>query len=215
MLYFVQMNKYKKTRCTTVFLTDVRMLEDEEVFSRLFLTVNPERQRDIDSKGFDEEKVLSLAGGLLLDALLEHWGIAAEVEHDLQGKPVVKGCPDVFVSLSHSYPYAAAVIAAQPCGIDLESHDRDFGTIAKRFYSQKEREYAKEDPIKMAQIWCRKECIIKYERPQDVRNIDTFDIPEHYGYRSFPLEGFSFEVLIPKGACDYMEIDFSKGRGRK
>ena len=66
MLYFVQMNNEKQRRCTTILLADARGLEDQAAFSHFLPTVNTERQRDIGCKRFDEEKVLSLAGGLLL-----------------------------------------------------------------------------------------------------------------------------------------------------
>ena len=87
MLYFVQMNNEKQRRCTTILLADARGLEDQAAFSHFLPTVNTERQRDIGCKRFDEEKVLSLAGGLLLDMLLDCWNIPAQIEHGRGGKP--------------------------------------------------------------------------------------------------------------------------------
>ena len=193
-------------------MADARSLLDKAVFSRLLPTVNAERQRDIAGKRFDEEKVLSLAGGLLLDMLLDRWNIPAEIEHDKQGKPRVRDHPEVYVSLTHSYPYAAAVISDRPCGIDLENRDRNLEAIARRYFTEGEKAYAGGAPARATDIWCRKECCIKYDKPRDVRLIDTFAIPKDYCYRSFPVEGFSLEVLAPRGACGFYEVTF-EGEG--
>ncbi len=204
------MNNENGTRCTTVLLADARVLEDKTVFSRFLPTVNAERQRNIARRRLDEEKVLALAGGLLLDMLLERWGIQSQIEHDAYGKPRVRNHPEVYVSLTHSYPYAAAVIADHPCGIDVENRGRDLEPIVRRFFTSEEQAYARGDPARSTDIWCRKECCIKYDRPRDVRYIDTFAIPQDYCYRSFPLEGFSFEVLAPKGACAFGVVTFDE-----
>ena len=117
-------------------MADARGLEDQAAFSHFLPTVNTERQRDIGCKRFDEEKVLSLAGGLLLDMLLDCWNIPAQIEHGRGGKPRVRNHPEVYVSLTHSYPYAAAVISDRPCGIDLERRDRELEAVARMYFTQ-------------------------------------------------------------------------------
>lgn len=204
------MNKANDQRCTTVLLADARCLEDKAVFSHFFLTVNAERQRDIVSRRFDKDKVLSLAGGLLLDMLLKRWDITAQIEHDSRGKPVVQGHPEVFVSLTHAYPYAAAVISDRPCGIDLENRSRNPEAIARKYFNEKEKAFSGTDQGKITDLWCRKECCIKFGLPGDIRFIDPFTIPEDYRYCSFPLDGFSFEVLIPKGDLAYHVVKFQE-----
>lgn len=189
------MNKDNNKRCTTVFYTDARSLEDKAVFSQFFSLVNAERQRDIESKRFEKEKVLSLAGGLLLDALIKMWGIPSEIEHDHDGKPQIRDFPGIYVSLSHAYPYAAAMISQAPCGIDLEDRGRDLEAVARHCYSLREKAFAGDSQAKKTDIWCRKECFIKFGGPRDLRKIDTFDIPEDYAYTAVALEGFSFQIL--------------------
>ena len=48
----------------------------------------------------------------------------------------------------------------------------------------------------MSDVWCRKECYIKFDKVQDLRNIDTSIVPENYAYHSVALTSYSFELLI-------------------
>ena len=192
-------------------MADARGLEDQAAFSHFLPTVTTERQRDFGCKRFDAEKGLSRAGGLLVDMLLDCWNIPAQIEHGRGGKPRVRNHPEVYVSLTHSYPYAAAVISDRPCGIDLERRDRELEAVARRYFTQDEKAYSGGDRARTTDIWCRKECCIKYDKPRDVRFIDTFAIPEDYCYHSFPIEGFSFEVLAPRGDYMFHEVIFHRG----
>lgn len=203
----MQMNKHNISHLTTILLTDVRSLEKRDNFTFFFSLVNEERKRTIEKIRFDEEKILSLAGGVLLDALLKLWGIDAPVIHDDEGKPCVPGFSSVFVSLTHAYPYAAAVISHRPCGIDIEDQSRDLSVIARRYYLPQEQVYVAGNPARATDIWCRKECVIKYDRPQDIRRIDTFAIGEDYRYLPIPLPGFSCQALIPKGEYCFLRAN--------
>lgn len=206
------MNKQNIPRLTTILLADGRPLENSDTFTHFFSLVNEERQRYIEKMRFDEEKVLSLAGGVLLDALLKLWRIDAPVIHDDEGKPCAAGFSSVFLSLTHAYPYAAAVISDCPCGIDIEDRSRDLSAIVRRYYLPQEKAYVGSHPARATDIWCRKECIIKYDRPQDVRLIDTFAIGEDYRYLHIPVPGFSCQALIPKGEYQFLRVHFEKGK---
>lgn len=196
------MNKTECKKKTIILLADVRSLENASLFAQYLSGVNAERRRDIQQKRYAKDRLLSLGGGLLLNLLLEQWEIASEILHDQHGKPFVKGHPEVFVSLTHAYPYAAAMICNAPCGLDMESRDRNLEAVARRYYNPREKAYAGNDPGKTTDIWCRKECVIKYHSPQDIGRIDTFAIPDDYEYLSLPLPGYSFEILKKKG--DYL-----------
>lgn len=204
------MNYTKNCKQTTILLADVRALENPSLFAQYLSGVNAERQRDIQQKRFAEDRLLSLGGGVLLNLLLAQWEIASEILHDGQGKPFVEHHPEIFVSLTHAYPYAAAMICDAPCGLDIESRDRDLEAISRRYYNIREKQYAGEDPARITDIWCRKECFIKFCKPQDVRRIDTFAIPAEYEYLSLPLPGYSFEILKKKGDYRFRTIQFSE-----
>lgn len=208
MVYFVQMNNDKKH--VTILLTNVSVFEDPALFHRCLSEVNEERRCDIENKNFAEDRLLSLGGGLLLGQLLMDWNIPSEIVHNAQGKPLVSGHPNVYISLTHTYPYAAAMISDAPCGLDIERRDRDLEAVARRYYNEREKRYAGNDQNRMTDVWCRKECFIKYCAPQDVRQIDTFSIPAGYEYLSLPLQGYSFEILKPKGAYQFREVCFGR-----
>lgn len=204
------MEKQNPLRLTTILLADVRPLENSDIFTYFFSRVNEERKRTIETIRFDEEKVMSLAGGVLLDGLLKLWDIDASVTHDDDGKPCVPGFPWVFLSLTHAYPYDAAVISNRPCGIDIENQSRDLTGIVRRYYLPSEQAYAAGNPARATDIWCRKECIIKYDRPRDIRQIDTFAIGQDYRYLPISLPGFSCQALIPRGEYRFLRADFQQ-----
>lgn len=204
----MHMNKQIISRLTTILLADVHPLENSDTFTYFFSRVNEERRQTIETIRFDEEKVLSLAGGVLLDGLSKLWGIDASVTHDDDGKPCVPGFPWVFLSLTHAYPYAAAVISHRPCGIDIENQSRDLTDIVRRYYLPSEQAYVAGNPARATDIWCRKECIIKYDRPRDIRRIDTFAIGQDFRYLPISLPGFSCQALIPTGEYRVLQADF-------
>ena len=203
------MNNRKET---TILLTDVRPFEHEALFFQYLSRVNAERQCDIEKKQCAYDRYLSLGGGLLLDQLLREWGVHAQIQHDEQGKPVVFQHPELYVSLTHAYPYAAAMISDAPCGLDLERRDLDLGAVARRYFNEQEKRYAGADQNRITDIWCRKECVIKYRGPRDIREIDTFAIAPDYEYISLPLAGFSFEILKKKGVYRFAEVHFPMAR---
>lgn len=189
-----------------ILLADVRSLEDLELCSRLYNKLCEERQTATDHLRHKEDKDLSIAGGILLDLLLEQNSIHAAIAHAPDGRPFVVGHPELTVSLTHAYPYAAAILCERPCGIDLEARDRDLEAIVRRYYSEEEKAYAGSDQNRITDIWCRKECYVKWNRPAELRKMNTFAIPQDYCYLSFPVEGFSFEVLLPKGEYEFREV---------
>lgn len=197
------MNNGKTEFKSLVLLTDASFLADRDLYSELIKKVNPERLTRINDQICQEDKCLSLAGGILLDLLLKKKRIKASIRHDRDNKPVVISdqdadsiLPDIYVSLTHCWPYAAAVISNYPCGIDIERRDLDLEAIYRRYYTECEKLYCDNNQDLITDVWCRKECFIKYDKAQDVRTIDTCTAPEGYIYHSIPLDGYSFELLV-------------------
>ena len=76
------------------------------------------------------------------------------------GRPAVEG-HDIHLSLSHASGVVAAMAAPVPCGIDVESLDRDVPT---RALTCDERHWAagEADPLAAAVLlWTRKEALVK------------------------------------------------------
>ena len=200
-------NDFSKT-ITTIFLADVRPLKNNSLFSFYLSKVTPERRQDIERKHYEEDRLLSLGGGILLDHLLEKWAIGDQIVHNEQGKPLVLHHPDIHVSLTHSYPFAAAMISHSPCGLDIERRDRDLEAVARRYFTPDEKALCADNPDCRTDIWCRKECWIKCYYPQDVRHIDTCSIPEDYEFIHLLLPLYSFEILKKKGPFEFHEFHF-------
>jgi 4'-phosphopantetheinyl transferase len=109
------------------------------------------------------------AGRALIRALLREWNISYKgVEKDEHGKPFLSNS-DIHISLSHSYPYAAAVLhRTKNVGIDLEQPKPKLLRIAPRVLSPGELVDAGEDATKHCVYWCAKEALIKIYGKKDL-----------------------------------------------
>jgi phosphopantetheinyl transferase (holo-ACP synthase) len=73
------------------------------------------------------------------------------------------------LSLSHSYPYVAALIdSSQSVGIDLEQPKSKLLKIAPRVLSREELADAGNDLVKHCIYWCAKEAMIKVYGKKDL-----------------------------------------------
>ncbi|HYF66590.1 MAG TPA: 4'-phosphopantetheinyl transferase superfamily protein [Ohtaekwangia sp.] len=87
---------------------------------------------------------------------------------DAFGKPSPKGST-YRLSLSHSYPYVAAILDAHDTvGIDLEQPKEKLLRIAPRVLSPPELHDAGSDLIKHCIYWCAKEALIKIYGKKDL-----------------------------------------------
>lgn len=85
-----------------------------------------------------------------------------EVEYDEVGAPRLADGRR-FVGVSHSKGYAAVLVAARRCAVDIEVLGRDFSRSASRFVSEQEREFSASAGERFeALVWCAKECAYKY-----------------------------------------------------
>ncbi|MEL7003714.1 MAG: 4'-phosphopantetheinyl transferase superfamily protein [Bacteroidota bacterium] len=110
----------------------------------------------------DEKKREWLTGRLLLKSLAEEMNLHFNgVLRDENGKPCLID-HDAEVSLSHSYPYVAAIIdRKEQVGIDLEQPKEKLKKIAGRFLNAKELEFVGDDIKMLCICWCAKETLYK------------------------------------------------------
>ena len=103
-----------------------------------------------------------LAGRVLLKTLLKKWNLNFEgLTKDESGKPFFKN-HNIHLSLSHSYPYVAAMIDRhKSVGIDLEQPKDKLLKIAPRVLNSIELENAGDNMVKHCVYWCAKEALIK------------------------------------------------------
>ena len=110
-----------------------------------------------------------LAGRALVSHLMTTLGLTYRgIRKDEFGKPYAEGY-DIHLSLSHSYPYVAAVIDKnQTVGIDLEQPKDKLLRVAPRVLSAAELADAGTDPVKHCVLWCAKETMIKIHGKKDL-----------------------------------------------
>ena len=84
-----------------------------------------------------------------------------EFLQDTRNRPYLNH-PEWQVSISHSYPFAAACISKKSfMGIDLEKRDRNVKKIAPRFLNPAELNNWQNDALKLTLAWSAKESIYK------------------------------------------------------
>lgn len=110
-----------------------------------------------------------LAGRALVSELLQHWNLPYErLTKDPYGKPYLGGS-SIHLSLSHSYPYVAAILhRSKNVGIDLEQPKQKLLRIAPRVLHADELRNAGDNVIKHCIYWCAKEALIKIYGKKDL-----------------------------------------------
>lgn len=96
---------------------------------------------------------------------------------DETGKPHLVDS-DVHISITHSFPMAAAMIhRKESCGIDLERPRHKLFSIHEKFINSREKKYV-DDLYNLCAVWCGKEVLYKiYGRKRlSLRDHTTIEI---------------------------------------
>ena len=125
--------------CNEVYVTDVSIYKDPEVFRSFYDKMDSMRKEKIDRLHNDSDKYLSLGAGVLLKRAMSEFGIdEPEIELGANGKPYIKGRSDIFFNLSHSGTYAAMTVSDREVGIDIEKIKNFKDSLIKRVFDEKE-----------------------------------------------------------------------------
>jgi 4'-phosphopantetheinyl transferase len=118
------------------------------------------RQQKIAALIRDEDKLLSLAAGLLIKRELP---VDAIISTDEFGKPYIINYSDIHFGVSHSKGAAVFAEARSPIGIDIEKIKPfdDMERIAKRYFAPDEYDYCRGNSARFFEIWTKKEAYIK------------------------------------------------------
>ena len=83
------------------------------------------------------------------------------ITKDQYNKPFLKNHSS-HISISHSFPYASAIVHAEkPVGIDIEQPRSKILRVAKKFLNEKERDFAGDDLELLSILWSAKEVLYK------------------------------------------------------
>jgi 4'-phosphopantetheinyl transferase EntD len=109
-----------------------------------------------------QKRLEFLSGRLLVKEIMQAMGLTYRgITKDEYGKPFPAESP-YQLSLSHSYPYVAALIdKVESVGIDLEQPKTKLLKIAPRVMHLEELDDAGTDLIKHCIYWCAKEVMVK------------------------------------------------------
>ena len=142
-----------------------RLAEDED-----FLTSLVPNIETIPDTITNKQKRLEFIGARVLVAeLLKQWGHEFHgLTKDEFGKPYPKNYR-YQVSLSHSYPYVAAILQKEgAAGIDLEQPKPKLLRVASRVLHPEELEDAGDDIVKHCIYWSAKESLVKIHGKKDL-----------------------------------------------
>jgi 4'-phosphopantetheinyl transferase len=129
--------------------------------------------------------------------ICESMGIVFKgIDKDEHGKPLLIGYEELELSITHSYPYVAAIVNLnQRVGIDLEQARPKLLKIAPRFLSENELIATANDIRKICVYWCAKESLFKFYSKGNINFrqqllIEPFD---------FADEGVFFaQIIVPE-----------------
>ncbi len=98
---------------------------------------------------------------ILIKHLCKIYGIEYQgIDRLDSGKPILVGS-DAEISITHSFPLAAALINLRnPCGIDLEWPRQKLALVARKFLNKQEEKYTK-DLEALCKVWVAKEVLFK------------------------------------------------------
>ena len=169
----------KNTYLVVIKINNIKTLTD---FSE---KMPPSDKKDYELLHHETKKQEFLAGRLALQqalTLLEHE--YKGIKKDENGKPYLidyqidykddnkeNNIENIHISLSHSYPFACALVSKQvsrcagtlsgACGVDIEQPKEKVLKVASRVFSENEIIFLEKDLTKNTVFWCAKEVLYK------------------------------------------------------
>lgn len=139
----------------------------------------------------DKRRMERLAGRFLLQYLKEDFPLH-HIYSDAQDKPRIPN-DRYFFSISHSYPYVAAMISDKnECGIDIQVWHRRMLALQNKFLSPLEQSFFQDDEQLITLAWDAKEAAYKWLGQRGI------DFIEHLPIQSFKSldDYYFFEMLV-------------------
>lgn len=183
-------------------LWEIRESEEELLD---FLKIDHDIERIISNIRNNKKRLECISGRLALKNLLEEIGESYHgIWKDDHGKPFLKES-DFHISLSHSFPYVAAMINKKNAvGIDIEKIDGKIKRIEHKFLNEQEMFDANHEIEKLILLWSTKESIYKaFGR----RNITFKDQIEITPFELLPEGSLNAKVKV-NGSIQFFEVSY-------
>lgn len=166
-----------------VYVALIDKLLDNSYFEQKKQEISDERRKKIDACKMQNDKVRSLAAGLLLQfAWDEHKNKnngKLEISYVMNGKPICVNDPDFHFNLSHSGFYISCAVSKEAVGIDIQQVKKVDLSLAKRFFLPEEYELIQKAlPMEQSDFFCKlwagKESYMKYTGAGMKQIMNTF-----------------------------------------
>jgi len=208
-----------------VYVFDVSVLNNEDVFSRSLHLV-PQYRRDAAAAFVQlKDRALSLGAGLLLKRACEDAGISGADEHTVRlpgGKPVLRDFPQVHFSLSHSGKWAMCGISSTNIGCDVEKVQPYNEKLALKVCSDSELSRIsqlsdEEKAGEFIRMWTLKESYMKFTGEGLLAGAKSIDFdfcgdvptlhafPQLHFFRFNVDSGYSFSCCTESCRCPELE----------
>ena len=191
-------------------MRDVAWLADEAVFGSHLPFVSAARREKALCYKFPMGRALSLGAALLLDEMLQTYGLRELDQHYIigeHGKPSLADHPELHFSLSHSGHHVACAIGSSALGVDIQHQVKVSEGVVERVCSEDEIRWLdaldeQERRVGFLRLWSLKESWFKA--------VGT-GLTDDYPY--FDLSGSTPLLLNKEGCYRFFEFSFEEGRG--
>lgn len=118
----------------------------------------------------------------LLDCAFRNSPVKPVLSHLPSGQPFPAGCPDVFISISHSGSWCVLAVSDQPVGIDLQQIRQYRESLPARFFPASDNARLQACPDSVSRdrlffrLWTIREAYMKFTGRGMAEGIDTFNV---------------------------------------
>lgn len=145
---------YKEWNIGDHGLAAIWKIEEPESFFAALTGISPAIKNE-------KRRIEHMAGRMLLRHLEEDFPIL-NIDKDEHDKPRIDN-NEYYFSISHSWPYVAAVIDPRnEAGIDIQTWHPRITDIQHKFLSDEEQAMFRNDPKLVTMAWCAKEAAYKW-----------------------------------------------------
>lgn len=151
-----------------VYIADVTVLKDEDLYRKLYARLDAERRAKADRFRFPKDRRLSVGAGALLMYALQKENVGnVSIEVKPTGKPYLAGKESLFFNLSHSENMVMCAVADKEVGCDVERTTEFDGALASYVMTRQELQqiYGLESEAKQQEmffrLWTLKESYMK------------------------------------------------------
>ncbi len=201
------------------FLLESDVLNDDEIFHKYYSTMSEYRKSKIDKLKKRNDKNLSLAVGIIMQAYLKQLNLSEQkmrYSTKANGKPFFTDYSNLYFNASHSGNVAVCVFSDGEIGCDVQKLTNANKNIAKRYFTQYEYDFifnSLNSNEAFTRIWSIKEAFLKLEGTglggglsninvmidEDIAKINSSDVNiKEYRFEEYFISVCSYQKIMAK-----------------